>query len=377
MIDGLEIRSGSRVVVDYLDAFDTLIWSPQYYGAGAFELTVDATKKNVANLTRGRYLSRRDRDRIAIIEGVRSTYSRETGRQLVITGRFAKSILDRRLIYNLSGTSVKPTVIRGNVEDAARSLVKAHIINNAQHLRARDISYIQLGEKCGAAAVIVDDNGNAADKQTSYANLLTYTDELLQEYGLGAYLHFDRSTRNLLYTVYEGKDRRVNNTAGNAAVLFSQTFDTLLTSEYTVDNSLYKNTALIGGAGEGTERFYSMVGINAVGINRREMFVDASSLNRTYKNDDDEEIEYTDAEYTAMLQTHGKQTLAPLVPVNSFFGSVDLTNCRFQFDKDYFLGDIVTVRDIDIDQEAGVRVVQSTEIQDSSGYTLELTYETI
>lgn len=375
MIEALEIRNENRVLIDYIDAFDTVIWSPQYYGAGAFELTVDANKKNAANLTRGRFITRTDSDRAVIIEGVRSTYTRETGRQLVITGRFAKSILDRRLIYNLSGTTVTPTVIRGNVEDAARALVNSHIISSAQ--ASRNVPFLKLGAKAGAAAVILDDNGSKADKQTSYANLLTYTDELLQEYGLGAYMSFDRTTANLLYTVYEGKDRRANNAAGNAAVLFSQTFDTLLTSEYTEDDMHYKNTALIGGAGEGAERFYSMIGINATGMNRREVFVDASSQSRTYKNESDEEIEYTPTEYAALLQTHGKQTLAQLEPIQTFFGSVDLTNCRFVFGRDYFLGDMVTVRDVDINKQAGVRVVQATEIQDSSGYTLELTYETI
>lgn len=375
MIEYIEVRNEDRVLIDIIDDFNSVIWSPQYFGAGSFELYVQASKKNVANLKKGRFLSRPDSDQIVIIEGVQSTYSRETGRMLIVTGRFAKSILDRRLIYNLSGTSCTPTVIRGNVEEAARALVDSHIISSKQ--TARNVPFLSLGPVAGAAAVIVDDNGNKADKQTTYENLLTYTDGLLQEYGLGAYLSFERKTRALKYTVYEGKDRRARNARSNAAVIFSQEFDTLLTSEYAESEMQYKNTALIGGAGEGAERFYAMIGINAVGMNRREVFVDASSQSRTYKNDADEEIQYTDAEYTAILQTDGKQVLATVAPVETFFGSVDLTNCRFTFGRDYFLGDIVTVRDTDIGKQAHVRVIQSTEIQDADGYTLELTYEQV
>lgn len=373
MIEHIEVRDENRVLIDVIDDFISVIWSPQYYGAGACELYCRASIKNVANLKKGRFLSRPDSDRIVIIEGVKSEYTRETGRALIVTGRFAKSILDRRLIFSLAGTSVTPTVIRGNVEAAARQLVDAHIINSKQ--AARNVPFITLGPVAGLTSVIIDDTGTAADKQTSYANLLTYTDGLLQEYGLGAYLAFDRETRLLKYTVYGGKDRRAGNTAGNDAVIFSQEYDTLLSSEYAEDESKYKNTALIGGAGEGAERFYAMIGINAVGMNRREVFVDASSIERAYKDDTEKEIEYTAAEYTALLQTSGKQTLATVAPVETFFGMVDLTNCRYVYGRDYFLGDTVTFQDVQIGKQSHVRAIQSTEIQDADGYTLELTYE--
>ena len=60
---------------------------------------------------------------------------------------------------------------------------------------------------------IVDENGNAADKQVTYTNLLTFTDSLLQKYKIGAYVWLDPLTLDFLYVCLLYTSRCVYETA--------------------------------------------------------------------------------------------------------------------------------------------------------------------
>ena len=97
---------------------------------------------------------------------------------LTASGRFAKSLLDRRIIYNLNGTVNTPTILRGSVEKAARRLVFDNAVNCFFDPR-RNIPILALGELKNLTPIIVDENGQAAEKQVSYQPLMEYTDEIL------------------------------------------------------------------------------------------------------------------------------------------------------------------------------------------------------
>lgn len=158
----------------------------------------------------------------------------QDGFMIVASGRFAKSILDRRQIYQLSGTSNTATILRGNVETNIRSLVSNNAINCPFDAR-RNISILRLGALANIPAIIVDENGNPAQKQVSYQNLLEYSDEVLEEYGMAARVGLNDDTKNLEYIVYTGSDRSASNESGNEPVIFSAEFDNLTASEYMFD----------------------------------------------------------------------------------------------------------------------------------------------
>ena len=132
---------------------------------------------------------------------------------------------------------------------------------------------------------------------------------------------------------------------------------------------------MIGGEGEGLDRFYSLIAGEENGLARRETWVDASSVSMKYKDEQDEEKIYTDAEYKQMLDTLAKQELAPLVRIETFSGSIDITDGQFILNKDFALGDIVTVQDNLLGKYINARVYETLETQDENGYTVEATYK--
>lgn len=374
MIEYVEIRSkANREIIGIVDTAKSVIWHEKYYGVGDFEIYAPCTPENIACLVKGNYVTRYDARNVGIIERANVTYNLQDGRMIVAAGRFAKSVLDRRIIYKRSGYSVSPTVLRGSVETAARSLVTENAVD-CPFDRGRNIDELAFGPHANTAPVIRDETGAAAQKQVTHDNLLTYTDSLLEEYGLGAYCGLNELLQ-LAYTVFAGVDRSVDNTAGNEPVIFSQDFDNLLSSEYAYDETALKNTALIGGEGEGTARFHSILkSASVTGLERREVFVDASSHSKTYTDDSDTEHTFTDAEYDVQLKALGMQEVAAHAIVETFNGSIDVTDGSFKYGVDFNLGDIVTVQDVELGLYINPRILEITEVQDENGYQVNAAY---
>lgn len=373
-IEYVEIRSAAdRELLGIIDTAKSIIWHRKYYSIGDFEVYAPCTADNVALLAAGNYVTRPDDVEVGLIESVQMPYNDIDGRMIVARGRFAKSVLDRRIIYKRSGYSVSPTILRGSVETAARSLVTENAVDCIFD-RGRNIPELAFGPHANTAPVIRDETGAAAQKQVTHANLLTYTDSLLEEYGLGAYCGLNELNQ-LAYTVFAGVDRSVNNTAGNEPVIFSQDFDNLISSEYAYDESKLKNTALIGGEGEGTERFTTILkNANVTGMSRREIFVNASSHSKKYTDDNNVEHTFSDAEYDAQLKTIGMQDIAEYAITETFKGTIDLTDSSFVYGIHFGLGDIVTVQDVEIGLYTNPRIIEITEVQDDNGYQIDAVY---
>lgn len=367
MIEYIEVRGEDKIIIGIVDTANTVIWHSVYFGVGDFEIHAPATPEIVSLLKVGRYVTRPDNDNVGIIEKILISESADDGATIAASGRFAKSLLDRRIIYNLSGFSNKATILRGNVESAVREVVKNNAIA-CPFDSNRNIPALALGEESNFTESIV------GQKQVSYENLLTYTDGLLEEFGLSAKCVLRKDM--LLYTVYGGTDRSINNTGGKIPIVFSKEYDNLTSNEYTFDESTEKNVALIGGEGEGIDRFYTTLNINSnAGLNRREIFVDASSVSKKYKDDNDVEQTYTDAIYIRMLKLKGQQDIAPLVKTETFVGVLDVTNGNFVYGRDFTIGDIVTVQNNSIGKYINARIREVLESQDENGYTVEVTYQ--
>lgn len=281
MIDYVEIRNASLELLGIVDTAKSIIWETQYYGAGSFEIYTEATPEAISMLRVGNFVTRVENEGVGIVEAVAITFTGGDGRMLAASGRLAKSILDRRLITYVSGNTGATTVFSGNVEARARGLVQDNAIACYKDKKRtipyaqRNISILQLGDLAGLPAT-------TELRQIANDNLLTYTDEFLQQYGYGAKLL--RKGNKLAYTVYSGIDRRIGNAAGNQPVIFSEDFDNLTGSNYALDEAARKTFALVGGEGEGNARFYVECSASVSDLARREVFVDSSTAREVYED---------------------------------------------------------------------------------------------
>lgn len=386
MIDYVEIREkASREVIGIIDTANSIIWKSVYYGVGDFEIYAAATAANTSMLVEGNYVTRPNNFECGIIEHIEKKDDDNDGKMIVASGRFVKSILDRRVVYSatLSGTGYNyiwncaANVLQGNVEAAVRKLISDNAVNAVDANRNIAEIYWTDEDVSGLPDIIVTDDSSGeeedAEKQVTYKNLLAYSDGVLQEYECGARMWLDRDLLKFRYKVYKGVDRSRDSTT-HEPIIFSTEFDNLKSSNYTIDSSEYKTTALIGGEGEGTERKCAFSYAWIAGLERRETFVDASSISSTYKDAAGEEQSYTIEQYRKMLEAQGRQTIAELQKVETFDGEIDLTNSNLKYGEDYALGDMVTIEDKDLGKYINARITVVTEVQDDNGYNIDIEY---
>ena len=147
---------------------------------------------------------------------------------------------------------------------------------------------------------------------------------------------------------------------------FSQEFDNIAEQEYTNSVENLKSTAFVGG--EETEpRVVVEVGGNASGLDREEVFVNATDITKTYRTDDDREITRTDEELRACLAARGASELEQYAETLSFASTIN-THANLKYREDYDLGDRVTC----VNKRWGIKInVRITEITETYQQNIE------
>lgn len=360
-----------------VDVFKSLIWHTCYYSTGDFEIYCHESENNINLLKMGRWLAIPDDDNVAIVETIQTTYSPQDGRMLVVTGRMATSVLERRIIYKRYGTSyiVNPTIINGNVQSAIIQLINESFINPIDPQRRWESIMTEI--ESFSDAVLTGDDGVPAQRQVTYDNLLEYVEKLLQEYNLGARAIIKND--KICYQQYVGKD---------VPIIFSTEFDNLTSSEYTESDSEYRNVGLVAGEEQTEEEEQEdgttkekkwrqttlIYGTQFSGFDRREVYIDGSSISRTYEDENGEEKEYTDAEYQSLMRSFGKNELAGMKRIRSLTGSINVSTAGVDIRSDYDLGDMVTIQDKKLNVYSQSRILEATEVQDENGYSIDLVY---
>lgn len=105
------------------------------------------------------------------------------------------------------------------------------------------------------------------------------------------------------------------------------------------------------------------------GLSRREIYIDARDL----QSDSDPDNPMTDEEYLALLAYRGTAKLAENQLVKSFSAVVRMVNPTYEYGKDFFLGDVITVTDerLGITTDAVVRSIERSV--DINGESMVLT----
>ena len=332
--------------VGIVDVFSSVIWTNRYYSCGDFELYLRATPNLLNILQKDYYLIREGHESNAmIIEAIQLSTDAENGNYLTVKGRCLKSILYRRIIWDM-------TTVSGTVEACIATLLDNNAISPTD-VKRKILNLFNVNEYKTSINMQAQYTGN---------NLGETIEALCTQYEIGWDIKLDLENKKFSFYLYAGKDRTFRQKE-NSAVIFSDEYENLLTTTYTLDKSEYSNVAKVAGEGEGAARKNVTVG-NESGLDRYELFVDARDLSQ---NSGDTQI--TDAEYNAQLQARGERDLAEKIVKVNIEGEVE-ANYTYRLNEDYFLGDIVEIRN-----EYGIagvsRITEIIESEDDSGmYTI-------
>ena len=118
----------------------------------------------------------------------------------------------------------------------------------------------------------------------------------------------------------------------------------------------FGNFAIVAGQGEGAEREIVMTGSDAAGLDKHVVFVDAR-----------------DIKDSADLEVRGQSKLNEYKRTISFKSEV-LPTGPFQYEKDWNLGDVVTVQNKDWNITMDTRITEVTEIYEAGGFKLNVCF---
>ena len=312
------------------DSFSSLLWDIEYYSCGAFEVYIAASPQNIEIFQTGRIVGRDDdMEHYGLIESVEIQTDAEDGDYLIVKGRFLMCLLERRIIYptlNFTTMTTYGIIIQKAVE--------SNVLASGNRL----IPGLKLGEIQGACW------SQTTKLQVSYENLMEWVYTICEKIGGTANIRLSKIAEEqyeMIFELSQGEDRSMMQEK-NPRIVFSDSYNNLLSFTYFTDNSVKRNFAYVLGKGEGEKRKRTIYfeGTEPSSLERYEVYVDAKDIS------DEEQIAnetkpISEIEYEELLKEKGKQNLVPTKTKSE--SQIAVQSTQFQYGVDYFVGDFVTV----------------------------------
>lgn len=360
--------------VAVLDTFQSFIWSDRYRGYGDFEVYLPASHPISENFKMGYYLMLHGSDRLMVIETIEIDTDAEDGDKMTVTGRSLESFLDRRIVW-------ERTTLSGKLPEAIEKLLNENAIN--PNFSMRKIPNLIFKTPTDSRIKTLE-----VDTQFYGDNLYDAINSLCEEADVGFCIRPDFDNHNMIFELYKGEDRSYDQEE-LPWVVFSPKYENLMSTKYIESKVDLKNIALILGTeipeteeetaspAPAGDSYTSMVGdYDASGLNRREMFVDASSTSdRYYDSDLGESVRLDYGEYISILDSKGSEALSNKKETASFSGEIVQTS-QFTLNEDFFIGDIVQI-DNNYGKELKVTISEIVFSQDESGESVMPTFSAI
>ncbi len=313
----LYLLDDSFMPVAVLDDFNSLIWRRKYNEPGDFEL--HCSMAHAADMLRTAYVYRHDRPETGMVE----SFSKRDG-TVVLKGRFLEALLDSEIIYPAREyTDISPERIADDLVSVFFPELPRAAVADAG--RGTPVSAALLGE-----------------------NVCEYVYELLNSQEYAPRITYDYASDQLLFSVWQGRDRRQEQDANSWAV-FSCNWENLLRADYSINRKDMRNYAVVAGGPEDA-RIFRVVDQTG-GAAARKLFVSTS----VRKSDD-----MTDEEYAAALDEKGAEKLARYKSVEKFDVDID-PRANLVYTIDYDLGDFCTVIDTDLNITLDARILEIEE----------------
>lgn len=315
----------------HIENHTSLQWHRKYYECGTFELHCPVTAENLRLLKPGNVITKGDNKlEAAVIRGDQTEEESTLVNEITRNGKFLPVYLGDRLtgpLFNYSGT----------VEDAMRFMLGRMVA----------VPLLQIAEGTGDKTKI--------QFQATYKNVLEYLTKLARYAEIGFRVVPDFKKKTMTFETYKGIDR-TQAQGKNPRVIFSESYDNLNQAKHNYSDESMKTKVIVGGAGEGLNRVYVTVG-GGSGFDLREVFLDAKDINKD---------ELTEAAYLAALRTRGQEYLNENKVFENFEAEAE-ADVNFTYQKDYDLGDVVTVKKKKWGTSQNLRITELCEVYEYGG----------
>lgn len=404
-------------IVGMVDEYESCLWNKKFNDRGEAEIYLPASSEMILLLQKGFYLYRYDDDMFCQIDKVKIETDVENGDYLIATATDICKLFSGRIVRGQIDTSgiTSPVVFSGKVADFIKKLVTDNVINPPTNQKERKISNLVFDDSNFSELTETIETSVVAD---DLLNLIIMT---CKSYNYGFRLSYNINTQKLVFRLYKGKNKAT--TENEEYVEFSPAFSNIISSEFEIDASAYKNVAYVGYKTVAEDfAILSLYNGNAEpeGESRKEIYVDGTGTSRSItleelqvmfhgnvkrnpisggetgyyyvvtsgeeikvatfegKTNDygvyEEKITVTDYTYLLLIRSLGKNALAENVETQYFSGDVDTID-TYEYKEDYNLGDTVKVKnEYGVEAEAQITEVMESDDTDN-GYAVEPKFE--
>lgn len=343
VIDVYDTKLDRRGVVE---KFDSFIWTRRYSNSGDFKLLVPYSDKYMKLLKMRRLIENPGDEEMGYIAYIQITENSQGHEQIEIQGKLITSWIGKRIVrHNIAETSTMPEIMHRIVRESVTDpTAPARRIPNISHAPITGITRPRI-----EYAVKEYDNALAA---LEYASIAAH---------LGYGIYADKRAKTFEFRVYDGLDRTVGQKV-NSPAKFSKEFENIHAHEYIncIDN--LRTTAYVGGENrEGTPRQIVEVNEHYEGLDRSELFVNASGIRQTYRNENNQEVIIPLNQYLEMLRQRGLSELENHAENTAFTSTINTRSTPI-YRQGYDLGDIVTCENKKWGVRTNVRITEIDEV---------------
>ena len=342
-----------------------------FYEIGEFQVYAPATASNLQALKMGNYVRIPNRPFLWVIKSIEYTFNASGSRMISAKGYEAKWLIGQRIIYN---PFELPTDLKKAVyKIVANNLGDPSLCDSSWAGGANSYRYISKFKPVKPTF-----NITIEQIQATRGNVWEFLQALLKAYYCGSYSTYEDG--NINFYAIQGNDK-------TDAILFSQSMDNLISSTY-YENSEEKKTycQVVSVFNENNQENVYIEQYPdtenpqyhpTTGIDRHEITIQ-SNISTKYTDASGEEQETTPTSdlYKGWQRQEGRNQLAEKILKREFNAEIDLKYSQYVFGEDFFIGDLVRVKDEFFGYEADARIIKYTFKQDANGYNEEAEYQT-
>lgn len=341
-------------LIDEISQYESLQLTRKHHEIGNVELKINRYIRGANELIRDRIIFPGNQLHKAYQIKHREIELDENGKQTenwLIKAVPLKSWLSQRLI--LPPANKSNDEIKAPAETVMKHYVDVSVVNPVDANRK-------------IPNLVIANDKQRGDEISRSARFDVISEELITESqltGLGWNIIVDIKKKQFVFYVVEGVNRSATQ-RDNPPVIFSPEFNSLKSMGYTESYLDYKNMAYVAGQGEGVDRRVITISESASGLDRYELFVDARDIEETSTDDAGNETPRSAADIEVDLTNRGNENLSEHSQEIYMEGQI-LTKSPFIYERDWDLGDIVTIQNKDWGITMDARITEVKEIYEA------------
>ena len=356
-VPAVKLLDKSLNLLSVIEGYSSLRFVRRWQTVGEFELHFNFNTFGAENIKNTEYIMLdNDGHRVGIVDDFEANEN-QNGLEVTIIGRTLSGFASQRITVPPEGSAydLVPLDTMVGTYVSAETVLKEYARRHMTGTENRAVDFL---------TVAPDLNRGIRINWMSRYKQLDETLKAVGEYAdIGWEIYFDVEEKRFVFDVVPGVDRSASQME-NSYVIFSRDFENISSLSFKKTRTGFKNLGYAGGEGEGVNRSVLQVysaPVIPTGTGRHEIFLDCGN------------VLSTDTAESFGLEWDGRKRLKEYERPETLSASV-ITNTSFVYQKDWNIGDKVTVVSNTMGLQQDKRISEITENYEAGTLSIDLVF---